>query len=458
MTEKGTFVVPIKAHIPQMHSTVPTNLDFGFCPVSETERQTFTVNNDGEVPITFQWQCDAPFTLSPLAGKIAPGGAATISASFTPPDASVFVASAVCSIPGHTNHVMKIGGIGKYPFVNATAEKIDHGKVLTGGHSTKEFKLRNSSLVYSRFKIVRTVSDVESVFTFEPKSGVIPPDGELLISVYYKPRVTGTFTSDNFEVRTPGGNTVPIEVVGEAVGPVITLSKEIINFGDVPIQLPPKSSYKVLELNNTSETPVPYVLYGVEMNGLFKLTNAKGVLTPRQPAYVNFEFSPLEPGNYYRRIYILFLNSKPMAIDLIGSGYNEKRRPLPIQPRFVSEYLAREARGLHRLSPEELQQRADAKAAAAERGEYTDDDDDPLFEQSEMTTSLEPTSEQALMRGLFRGSAWKAGAVCLEEDHLDFGSGSRLRPSDTKTVRLTAAVAAATPPTLPPALLWCTRR
>ena len=437
MTEKGTFVVPIKAHIPQMHSTVPTNLDFGFCPVSETERQTFTVNNDGEVPITFQWQCDAPFTLSPLAGKIAPGGAATISASFTPPDASVFVASAVCSIPGHTNHVMKIGGIGKYPFVNATAEKIDHGKVLTGGHSTKEFKLRNSSLVYSRFKIVRTVSDVESVFTFEPKSGVIPPDGELLISVYYKPRVTGTFTSDNFEVRTPGGNTVPIEVVGEAVGPVITLSKEIINFGDVPIQLPPKSSYKVLELNNTSETPVPYVLYGVEMNGLFKLTNAKGVLTPRQPAYVNFEFSPLEPGNYYRRIYILFLNSKPMAIDLIGSGYNEKRRPLPIQPRFVSEYLAREARGLHRLSPEELQQRADAKAAAAERGEYTDDDDDPLFEQSEMTTSLEPTSEQALMRGLFRGSAWKAGAVCLEEDHLDFGSGSRLRPSDTKTVRLT---------------------
>jgi hypothetical protein len=35
-TEKGVFVVPIRAHIPQMHSYVPTNLDFGFCPVQET--------------------------------------------------------------------------------------------------------------------------------------------------------------------------------------------------------------------------------------------------------------------------------------------------------------------------------------------------------------------------------------------------------------------------------------
>ena len=39
------------------------------------------------------------------------------------------------------------------------------------------------------------------------------------------------------------------------------------------------------------------------------------------------------------------------------------------------------------------------------------------------------------MRGLFRGAAWKNGAVHLEEEFVEFGTGSRLRPSEQKTVR-----------------------
>ena len=56
-----------------------------------------------------------------------------------------------------------------------------------------------------------------------------------------------------------------------------------------------------------------------------------------------------------------------MSVDLIGSGWNDKRRPLPIQPRFVDEYISRESRGLHRLSPEELQMRHDAAGSARAR-------------------------------------------------------------------------------------------
>ena len=386
-TEKGTFIVPIRACIPQVHSHVPTNLDFGFCPVQEVETKTFNVTNDGEVPINFSWQCEKPFTLSPMSGSIAPGEHTVITAQFKPTDASVFVAHCVCAVPGHTSHVIKLGGIGKYPFLSATSEKLEFGPVLTGQHMTQEFKLKNSSLVYARFKVVRTDADVESVFTFAPTSGIIPPDGELTIAVMYAPKVTGTFTNDHYEVRTPGGNTVPLEVVGEAIGPTITLSKDVINFGDVPIELPAKKSSRILEMTNTSEVPVPYLLFGVETNGLFQLTPAAGVLTPRQPTYVHFEFSPTTPGNYYRRIYVLFLNAKPMAVDLIGSGYNDKRRPLPIQPRFVSEYLRREAKGLHRLSPEELQARADAKALAIERGDETDDDDDAMADEAALDVS-----------------------------------------------------------------------
>ena len=53
---------------------------------------------------------------------------------------------------------MKIGGIGKYPFLSASSERVECGRVLTGQSVTKHFKLRNSSLVYAHFKIVSAQS------------------------------------------------------------------------------------------------------------------------------------------------------------------------------------------------------------------------------------------------------------------------------------------------------------
>ena len=87
------------------------------------------------------------------------------------------------------------------------------------------------------------------------------------------------------------------------------ISKSCVNFNDVEIVLPRKSSSRVLEIHNESDTPVPFQLTGVETNGLFKLSPASGVLLPRQPTYVNFTFSPEEPGNYYKRVYLLLLNA-----------------------------------------------------------------------------------------------------------------------------------------------------
>ena len=121
LTEKGSFVVPIGAAIPQISSHVPTNLDFGFCPIAETGVKTFVVTNDGEVPIDFSWTFEEPFTLTPASGSIGVGGTQTITARFAPTDGCVYVATCVCTVPGHTSHSMKLGGIGKFPFVEARA-------------------------------------------------------------------------------------------------------------------------------------------------------------------------------------------------------------------------------------------------------------------------------------------------------------------------------------------------
>ena len=158
-TEKGSFVVPIKAYIPRISSRVPESLDFGFCPCRETGTKTFHVVNDGEIPIEFKWTCNSPFTLSPRSGTVAAGSTATITARFQPTDACVYVAHCVCVVPGHTSHTMKLGGIGKYPFVAASLEMVDFAHVPTGASETKHFKLFNKSLVYARWKVERRESD-----------------------------------------------------------------------------------------------------------------------------------------------------------------------------------------------------------------------------------------------------------------------------------------------------------
>ena len=94
-----------------------------------------------------------PFSLSPRSGSVEPGHAATITAKFQPVDACVYVAHCVCVVPGHTTHSLKVGGIGKYPYIAASLETIDFAHVPTGASETKHFKLLNKSLVYARWKV-----------------------------------------------------------------------------------------------------------------------------------------------------------------------------------------------------------------------------------------------------------------------------------------------------------------
>ena len=128
---------------------------------------------------------------------------------------------------------------------------------------------------------------LQAVFTATPTSGIIPPDGEQTVSFHYKPKVAGTFTQEHYDILTPGGNSVVIEAVqrppprgtsttaaassttphltpsprpqvAEAIGPELELSRDHINFGDVPIVLPRKHVTRVLEILNHSDAPVPY--------------------------------------------------------------------------------------------------------------------------------------------------------------------------------------------------------
>jgi cilia- and flagella-associated protein 65 len=228
-TVAGEFGVRVQSFISTLKVAIPPTLDLGFCPTGEVTTRTIKVRNIGQQTATFSWKHGPPFVLSPLTGTVKPGQSCNIQVSFDPTDATVFVASAVCNIPGHDPLLMKISGIGKYPFISSSDRILDFEEVLTdipSRYVQKEFELRNQSLVRATFKIVAVEHDHDPVFRFSPTIGCIDPESHIMVKVQYHPKSARSFTCDNFDIVTPGGNTVRMNCRALGMGPQVVLAKK----------------------------------------------------------------------------------------------------------------------------------------------------------------------------------------------------------------------------------------
>ena len=78
----------------------------------------------------------------------------------------------------------------------------------------------------------------------------------------------------------------------------------------MPIVLPRKHVTRVLEILNHSDATRPVLALRLrDAHGLFTMDAPSGVVPARLSSFVNLSFSPLEPGNFYKRVYLL-LRSK----------------------------------------------------------------------------------------------------------------------------------------------------
>jgi hypothetical protein len=108
----------------------------------------FTFTNSGEVGVDFEWKVNEPFIFVPSAGRLEPGQSQSVHATFTPLDASVNVANAVCVLDGGLySAATKVTGIGKYPYVRLSENEIDFGEVIVGKTMEEHVRIVNQSIV-----------------------------------------------------------------------------------------------------------------------------------------------------------------------------------------------------------------------------------------------------------------------------------------------------------------------
>ncbi|KAG8465690.1 hypothetical protein KFE25_002997 [Diacronema lutheri] len=432
-TAKGSMFIPIKATIPSTELAVPTNLDFGFWPVHERTTRTFMVRNLGELPASFRWESHAPFTIEPAGGTLPPYGKQALRITFAPTEAVATVAHFTCVQYDQNGELtrlrypMRVGGIGKLPFVSVMSETLDFGQVLTGTPASRMFRLRNAAQVHATYAITRDEKDREPVFHFQPAVGTVPADGLKILTVTYRPRHSATRSEEHYTVRTPGGNELRLTLIGEAVGPRVELSATSLDFGDVELVQPRRAVSRVLTISNAADAPTRYQLL-TDVNACFGVEKgATGVIGARSSASATLVFRPGFVANFYRRVTVLVENQAAQFVDCLGSAFSDrtsadKRRPAPLKQRHVDNYHRRVLFGWQRVPMDALDERRDELAELLEA--HADISDE--------------RSEEAVFAQLFGVGARQRAPVYLDDDHADFG-GAR---GDARRVRIVNSTAA----------------
>ena len=375
------FHVPVRALLPTLQCRVPDDVDMGLCPTQETSERTFYIENTGEVPAPFRWTTPEPFSLYPAEGLLDVGESQLITCSLHPEQASVFVSRATCEVGRGINCFRpqpvietKLSAVGKYVHISISDDRVDFGDVLAGAliteETTREIVISNRSVVHARVEVCRVERDCEPVFAVHPTSLIVPPKSELPVQIQFHARSAGTYTAEHLEFVTPGGNRPRLLLTGSSVAPVVRISKQedpyakgfgvstSINFGSIPVG---KKCDRAVFLSNDSDRPLHFQ-FVCDHGGVFTLSKYRGVLPAKLEIPVKFTFSPDRPINYYKRLFLIVEHRLPLFVDLLGTshisakGETKEQRPAPLRHAHVQAARNRQAAGLGRAGPDELEE------------------------------------------------------------------------------------------------------
>lgn len=196
---------------------MPQNIDFGFCAVGQSAFKEFKLTNYSSADVHFTFdQC--LFDIVPSEDFIHSKHSKTIKVSYTPIDATVFVASTIFRVEGdktlqnQTEKIIKFSAIGKFPFLKTLSNKIDFQEVVYGKKKIKNLIINNASEVKTRFSIKKVEFDDydDNSFTLDCISDEIPPKSSFIVKMGYKPMVWDLYSCSHFEINCEGGNKIEV--------------------------------------------------------------------------------------------------------------------------------------------------------------------------------------------------------------------------------------------------------
>lgn len=372
-TSFGKFHLPVKASLPEHIIEFSENIDFGLCPVCETAKKVFVMKNTGKLNSYYEWEIREPFNIYPKCGQLPPGANINITIEFKPKSACVLTAVAVCTFgtreQWEKSKVVQsatVYAIGKYAHISIEEDNklFNFGDVFVGKTLEKKLVIQNYSSVEANFKIRKTEKDTDPYFEFSSTSGTVPAKKSIELLINFTPTAAGLLSNAYFDITTLSGNTIRIQCQGRGAIPQITLSPNILNFNDVPAGTTVNRAIYVVNHTSTSS----FYQFVLDPLSTFKIDKPSGIINANSTIPLNIKFSPMDAINYYRTIYCLVEHQDVLALEVLGTCYNDKRRPATFKHHHVLSYRERVLNGLMEYGPEQLEEMINEGHVKYEKG------------------------------------------------------------------------------------------
>lgn len=158
---------------------------------------------------------------------------------------------------------------------------------------------------------------------------------------------------------------------------------------------------------------------------------------------MNVRFCPTDAINYYRRIYCLVEHQDVISLDLLGTCYNDKRRPATFKPHHVANYHSRVINGLAEYGPEQLEEMLKDGTIVHHDGILSYPDDSIAQKKGKISLMLAvtfnydfPYSSAKVASQYFYENVGENLACSLLDTYVDFGPCSRYRVIEPQTIRV----------------------
>ncbi|XP_068428766.1 cilia- and flagella-associated protein 65 isoform X2 [Clinocottus analis] len=352
----GRLQVCLRAIIPCHVLEVPDSVLLPLCAVQNSSNTSFLFKNVSKLQTCFQWKCTAPFQLSPEQGLLKPGQECHITVVFRPQEALVYQQQANCTFGEEGDEEQSccsvlLQGLAKYPCLqlrspSAKDEKehcgseLHFGSVAVGQSLQKHFDIVNPSPVtglFSLSRLSRGVHLLESEFGCDVTKGNVPPGGSLRALVTYTPAVVDSVSIEYLSLKCRGAlNTTVLKLTGTCVGPKVSLSSSVLDFGCVE-----EGGAVVQTVDLVNSAPVE-AFYQWDLdctgNSVFSIQPESGTVCPHSLTTLKAVYRPTQPIVHHRRVTCIILHRDPIFLDLIGTCHSEQRQPVILKPEHLVLY------------------------------------------------------------------------------------------------------------------------
>ncbi|XP_077028979.1 hydrocephalus-inducing protein homolog [Agelaius phoeniceus] len=386
ITARERIVVPIRAIGARAVLDFPAQLDFSKCPVKVSTQQTLLVRNVGARAARYQLSTQSPFSVVPATGALGAGDTVQVTVAFHPLASGAHCGSlAVRCSSGEERIHTKLHGEAVDVNIGLSTNSVEVDKTFITMSSHRTLFIENRSNITAHFQwkafpteedknkenrrqcLLRLLKEVsqenfpeeketekdkrscedrsallsnmvheemaklpedpmlfsDDVFVIEPMEGEIGPNCLAEIKVTFKPLEALEYQSVAYCSISGRESRLPLQLRGEGQGPLVELSSQTLNIGNVFVNTP--HAYEV-KLMNQGAIDAPFICIPSTTNVgfCFEFAPKKGIIAPGGIQIILISFSASILGKFEEEFQFSVVGSPTPAILTIKGSVTEQ--------------------------------------------------------------------------------------------------------------------------------------